>query len=374
MQSPTTPSLPQLPALAAGLLTGLVVACHSSPNSTPAPQPQGESGYDAVAARALSVKVNAAGYKEATFRDGVVMIYVPAGDFTMGNDALTPEVCKNTYPASPAHQVHLSGYWIAKTPTTIGQFSAFIKATGYTTDPERAEYEGPWVYDFAEQGFRSKKGYRWDNAFKDVLARYPELSINEQHPVNAISWYDAIAYTNWLSKETGLRFTLPTEAEWEYAARGTDGRPYPWGSQTPDGTRANYADETFDKYFPNTGQSIVHHGVNDGFAITSPVGSFPAGASPVGALDMAGNLTEWIYDGEYEYTAAAATDPVHPLAKNIRMQKAGFWAGSAGRAGVTPDELENGHNIRSESRQGDDPHSADDHLGFRIAISATPRP
>ena len=126
-------------------------------------------------------------------------------------------------------------------------------------------------------------------------------------------------------------------------------------------------------YFPGTEQSLVHHGVNDGYAITSPVGSFPEGQSPIGALDMAGNLTEWIYDSFFEYTSSPKNNPISLQDNDIRMMKAGFWAGSAGRAGVIPDELVFGHNIRSDARQGDTPNSADDHLGFRIAISYTDR-
>lgn len=327
--------------------------------------------FTKIKQRAKSLKKNKKGFWEADFGDGIVMIYIPNGNFVMGNKNLSKDVTKNTYSPTPEHTVNLSAYWIAKTPVTIGQFRAFIKDTNYITDVEKDKYDGSYVYDFDEKGFLPKKGYKWDNSFKDVLKKYKELSINDNHPVNSVSWYDSIAYTKWLSKKTNIPFILPTEAQWEYAARGNDGRIYPWGNETPDETRANYADESFDKYFPNTGQSIVHKGINDGFAITSPVGSFPNGASYFGALDMAGNLTEWVYDSEYNYTSSSKTNPIFLKNNNIKMQKGGFWAGSAGRANQIPDELENGHNIRLDARQGDDPHSADDHLGFRIAISYT---
>ena len=88
---------------------------------------------------------------------------------------------------------------------------------------------------------------------------------------------------------------------------------------------------------------------------------------------MAGNLTAWVFDRYRAYSPLARTDPVQLEARDIRMQKGGFWAGAAGRFDVTPDEIEFGHNIRSDSRQGDDPASADDHLGCRLAISYTPR-
>ena len=314
---------------------------------------------------------NDLGFWEADFDGAATMILAPGGSFLMGNDALTEAV--TGFAASPAHTVTLSPYWIAKTPVTIGEFRRFVEATGYVTNVELEGHPGPWVYDFNERGFVTKQGHRWDNAFHQVTERFPELTVDDRHPAPNISWHDCIAYANWLTGRHGLPFTLPSEAEWEYAARGDDGRVYPWGNREPDGTRANYADSRFDQYFPGTEQSLVHRGVNDGFAITSPVGSFPAGRSPFGALDMAGNLTEWVFDGYRDYPPEARIDPVHLEATDIRMQKGGFWAGSAGRFEVTPDEIEFGHNIRSDSRQGDDPASADDHLGCRVAISYTPR-
>lgn len=320
-----------------------------------------------VAQVALRMKANSLGFQEAVFDQGPTMIFVPGGTFSMGNDALSQSG------ASPAHNVTVSPYWISKYPVTIGDFRRFVEATSYVTNVELPGHPGSWVYDFKAQGFLTERGHRWDNAFHQVTERFPELTVDDSHPVANVSWYDCIAYSNWMAEMTKLPFTLPSEAEWEFAARGSDGRVYPWGNEVPDGTRANYADEMFDKYFPGTEQSIVHHGVNDGFAITSPVGSFPAGRSPFGGLDMAGNLTEWVFDGDYDYTGEAEVDPIQIDSQGTRMQKAGFWAGSAGRIDVTPDEIEFGHNIRADARQGDDPASADDHLGCRLAISYTPR-
>lgn len=320
-----------------------------------------------VKQKAISFEKNNSGYWEATFERKITMIYIPEGSFNIGNDDV------RIRGAGPSHKVNLSHYWINKTPVTIGQFRAFVEETEYVTEILEEGHTGPWVYDFDERGFITKYGYYWDNAFKDVIAKFPEITINDQHPVNCISWHDCIAFTDWLSEKTGLQFTLPTEAEWEYAARGADGRPYPWGYEEPDGTRANYADDTFEKYFPGTEQARTHYGVNDGFAITSPVGLFRAGKSPFGALDMAGNLTEWVFDYRYSYTTEEVANPICLIKNEERMMKAGFWAASAGRFDQSPDELEIGHNIRSDARQGDDPHSADDHLGFRMAISYTKR-
>lgn len=342
------------------------------PGSSALPRLAPDAEIERVAAVANDVFVNDLGYTEAKLGNAADMILIPGGTFAMGNDALTSDVTGAS--AAPAHSVTLSPYWIAKTPVTIAEYRAFVEATDYQTSVELPGHYGSWIYNFDAKGFVPTPGHRWDNSFHQVTERFPELMVTEQHPVINVSWYDCIAYTNWLSGRHGLPFTLPTEAEWEFAARGTDGRTYPWGEQEPDSTLANYADESFDRYFPGTGQSVVHRGVDDGHAITSPVGSYPAGRSPVGALDMAGNVTEWVFDGYREYTSAHQTDPIGSDELDLRMQKAGFWAGSAGRFGVDPDEIADGHNIRSDARQGDDPASADDHLGCRVAISYTPRP
>lgn len=318
--------------------------------------------------KASSLTQNAQGYWEATFDNGIVLIYVPEGTFTMGNNA------SEWLEASPEHQVNLSHYWISKTPITTGQFRSFVTANNYVTDVEKPGHAGPFVMKMPQgTEFEPTPGFHWDNAYDHIISAFPSIEINDNHPVSCVSWNDAIAYTNWLKQELGLEFSLPTEAEWEYAARGTDGRVYPWGNSSPDGTKANYADETMNQFFPNLGQAIVHTGVNDGYALTSPVGSFPNGASPIGALDMAGNVTEWVYDSYYDYTETPKNNPIQNNADGTRMMKAGFWAGSAGRIGVSPNEVKDGHNIRSDARQGDDQNSADDHLGFRIAVSYTVR-
>ncbi len=324
-----------------------------------------------ITTKAISVTTNTEGYTEATFNNGIVMIYVPTGTFVMGTDDITSGMVNGSSP-SPAHDVTLTHYWICKTPVTTGQFRAFVNETGYKTEVEAPGHSGPYVYDFTDESFLAKAGYHWDNAFKDITANHPELTVTDDHPVSCVSWNDCIAFTNWMATKTGLKFTLPTEAEWEYAARGTDERTYPWGDQLPDGLKANYADSSFNQYFPNVQQAQVHTGVQDGYAITSPVLAFPGGKSPIGAYDMAGNLIEWVFNSEYDYTSGSQTDPIE-LDGDRKLQKGGFWVGAAGRIGVTPNEILEGHNIRSDSREGDGKNSADDHLGFRIGISYTSR-
>jgi formylglycine-generating enzyme required for sulfatase activity len=158
----------------------------------------------------------------------------------------------------------------------------------------------------------------------------------DAQPVVGITWYEAAAYCRWLSVQTGDNYRLPSEAEWEKAARGTDGRIYPWGNQSPDETRANFE-----------------------FGHTMPVESYPAGASPYGVLDMAGNVLEWTRS---KYRA-------YPYAPNDGREK-----------GSKPEEkqftLRGGswyHNrtyVRCAARYGGYPGSGGDLIrGFRVLLS-----
>jgi formylglycine-generating enzyme required for sulfatase activity len=182
--------------------------------------------------KADKVYFNDKGFLEAEFRYGIVMVYIPEGKFIMGTT-------KGEEKELPLHCVYLNGYWIGKYPVTVAQFRAFVKETNYVTDSEKGE--GSWI----EEGGKIRYDVSWDK---------PNFKQEDNHPVICVSWNDANAYTKWLSRKICIDFCLPTEAQWEKAARGADQRTYPWGNQIPDGTYANFADLNYWKRFGSDGR------------------------------------------------------------------------------------------------------------------------
>jgi formylglycine-generating enzyme required for sulfatase activity len=213
------------------------------------------------------------------------MVSIPAGEFLMGSDAGGDN-------EKPQHTVSLDAFEIARYPLTNRQYKAFLDA-----NPDHNAPDG------------------WNDRM------FPAGKAN--HPVVRISWYDAEAYAEWLSRETGKEYRLPTEAEWEKAARGADGRAYPWEGE-------------FDAAKCNTEGAIGD---------TTPVGIYPQGASPYGAMDMAGNVWEWCadwYDPAY-YNQGENHNPRGPAEGERRVLRGGSWfvphdyARCAFRYGYRPD-------------------------------------
>ena len=239
---------------------------------------------------------------------GIPFVYVPAGEFTMGSDTGQSD-------EQPVHKVYLDGYWIMQTEVTNAQYTSCVEA-GACRQPDND---------------------RWNDA--DYA----------QHPVTDISWSDAVTLAGWLATQSGREIRLPTEAEWEKAARGTDGRVYPWGNDW-DARRLNYCDINceFDDWKDKS--------ADDGYARTAPVGSYPDGASPYGALDMAGNVWEWAADcyNESYYAESPERNPTGPDCDNPRVLRGGSWRYLSA-------------NVRAANRNWRVPDYRYDYLGVRLA-------
>ncbi|MGD9148296.1 MAG: formylglycine-generating enzyme family protein, partial [Anaerolineae bacterium] len=191
-----------------------------------------------------------------------IMVEIPAGPFVMGQDDGDRE-------DRPAHEVDLPAYEIDKFEVTNVDFAAFVDATGYQSDGEKIG-----------------KLY-WLDSFKEG---------KESHPVVRVTWNDAVAYCEWVGKR------LPTEAEWEKAARGTESLRFPWGNEWDPG-KANVKET--------------------GLRSTAVVGSFGAGASPFGVEDMAGNVWEWTGDWYEAYPGNSAGDRYY--GEQCRVTRGGGW-------------------------------------------------
>jgi len=227
--------------------------------------------------------------------DKSIYVHIPEGGFIMGSE-------EGDADERPQHKVYLDDYWIMKTEVTNAQYQKFIYAGGYTNP----DY---WDEDAPEWLEKKTKPSCWD-----------DHTLNKsQHPVVCVSWREAKAYTLWLSAMLDLEFGLPTEAQWEKAARGPDGYLYPWGNDW-DGTKLNFCD----KSCPT---NPVDKNLDDGYPYTAPVGSYPSGISPYKLLDMAGNVWEWTSDwyGEEYYSHSPERDPLGPANGEFRVIRGGSW-------------------------------------------------
>ena len=205
---------------------------------------------------------------------GMGLLWIPGGRFEMGGEAYADE--------QPVHWVRVSPFWLGETPVTNRQYGVFLEQTG-GKEPE----------------------YWRDRRFS-----------GPDQPVVGVSWHDATAFCQWLSQALGLAVDLPTEAQWEFAARGSDGREYPWGSEDPDSSRACF-DLDYRKGQP------------------AQVGSFPAGKGPFGTHDQAGNVWEWCRDvwAEDAYQKRSESELLDPITKegdeSVRVLRGGGWSNPA---------------------------------------------
>ncbi len=272
--------------------------------------------------------------------DALEYVYVPPGAFEMGCVAGDSECQEDE---KPSHHVELAhGFWMGRTEVTVEAFRKFVSARNYRTT---AESDG-WSRFFDGKSLVKKEGVAW---------QIPGFEQGPKHPVLHVSWYDARQFCAW----AGGR--LPTEAEWEYAARGgRESARYPWGDgSTPllgGAKQANVADESLKRRHPSL---KVVSGYDDGYAYTSPAGEFAR--NDFGLQDIAGNAGEWCsdwYDKEY-YRAPSGRDPVGPALGLQRVIRGGSWVDDAS-------------NLRASYRVRDAPTYHDSFVGFRCVRDVGP--
>jgi formylglycine-generating enzyme required for sulfatase activity len=244
----------------------------------------------------------------------MLMVLIPAGEFDMGSPEDEPGRLANE---GPRRRVTIgTPFYIGAHEVTVGQFAAFVADAGYVTDAER-DAEGGFGIDFRTGKVRQMPGIAWRNP------GFPEFRQGEDHPVLLISWNDAEAFCRWLTQRENRIYRLPTEAEWEYAARGGRDSAF-WSGSDPASlaAAANVADQRLRDAVPAADWAETW---DDGHAFTAPVGSYPP--NPFGLHDMHGNVWEWVADWHSDgyYTAGAATDPRGPESGSFRAIRGGGW-------------------------------------------------
>lgn len=246
--------------------------------------------------------------------DEMTLVYVPGGVFRMGASAADPDAGRAE---QPEHSVAVDPFWIDQSEVTNSMYRRCVRDGACASPLRRIEFDDP---------------------------RF------ESRPVAWVDWEMAQAYCQWAGRR------LPSEAEWEKAARGLEGNRFPWGQAPPDGHLVNFADDTLE-------EDWADETVDDGFEYSSPVGSYPAGASPFGAFDMAGNVWEWTadwYDPGW-YLDRSGEDPQGPPSSptGSRSVRGGSFLSVAS-------------NVRTTYRYGYGPDTNAADLGFRCAAGAAP--
>lgn len=284
------------------------VPVRSNPVKPPAPTPASKPAATAPVRKAPEINLSPAArmaerqrYPNYVNFAGGEMLLIPTGQFTMGSDR--PDAAPNEQPSS---RVTLGGFYLGRFPVTNEQYEKF--------DPSHRTKRAPWA--------------------------------NELHPVIHVSWNEAVAFCRWLGQKDGKRYRLPTEAEWEYAARGTDGRLYPWGNDFTHGKLANFADARTNLVWRDTT-------INDGYAETAPVGVFPLGASPFGIEELAGNVHEWCNDWYAPYQDKERVNPVGPGGGQQRVLRGGSWRSRMA-------------SLRSVARSSNSPVFQSNDISFRV--------
>ena len=298
------------------------------------------------------------------------MVWIPGGEFWMGADEF-PD-------SQPWHRVYVDGFWMDKTEVSNDQFTQFVKATGYVTVAERtpraADFPGAppenlvagsVVFSPPDRPVELNNHFQWWNYVKGADWRHPEgpqsgIKDRGKHPVVHMAYEDALAYGKWAGKR------LPTEAEFEFAARGgLDRKPYAWGDElTPGG---KFMANTFQGHFPDTNK------IEDGYAGAAPVASFPPNG--YGLYDVAGNVWEWTSDWyRHDYYQTLAS--LGPLTRNPQGAADSF---DPSEPGVKKKTHKGGSFLCTDQycaryivggRGKGEPDTGTNHVGFRLVRDA----
>jgi formylglycine-generating enzyme required for sulfatase activity len=261
------------------------------------------------------------------------MVVIPSGSFDMGSPGSEAGRGKDE---GPVHRVNVATFALGKTEITRGQFAAFVNETSYST--------GDKCWTLEEGKYKERSGRNW---------REPGYPQDDNHPVACINWNDAKACAEWMSRKTGKQYRLPTEAEWEYSARGNTSTARYWGGNPDEACGyANVADKTAQAQIPGASSWSVHK-CTDGFAYTAPVGSFKANA--FGLNDMLGNLWEWTEDSyHHSYKGAPADGSAWQGDGEKRVLRGGSWNSEP-------------RNVRAAVRDSNEPALRFSSFGFRLA-------
>jgi formylglycine-generating enzyme required for sulfatase activity len=275
--------------------------------SSCAPETQARTSQPQSTAATTHSPTPGIGRTQVSPKDNMTMVFIPAGEFRMGGENDDPR-------SFPVHPVYLDAFWFDQTEVTNQMFARFVDSTGYVTDAENAGVSNDFRTVDQTVIWEEVKGLSWNHPDGENS----NIAGFEAHPVVHVSWNDANAYCTWADRR------LPTEAEWEKAASWNDltgeAYRYPWGNHF-DQKRLNFCDR-------NCPYDFATKSLDDGYAKTSPVGSYPDGASSYGALDMSGNVMEWVADwyGADYYENSPASNPLGPDSGHQRISRGGAWA------------------------------------------------
>ncbi len=275
-------------------------AAPSKPVTSPSPSKPTTINTSPIARSQEKLK-----YPNFTNSVGCEMLLITSGAFAMGSNAreATPQ-------EQPVTLVTVGCFYMARFPVTNAQ------------------------YESCDASHRNKRA----------------ATAGDRHPVIHITSLEAEKFCQWLSQKEGRKYRLPTEAEWEYAARGTDDRSYPWGDDLDSGIYANFADV-------NTNFPWRDATIDDGFAEAAPVGSFPRGSSPFGIEDLAGNVFEWCLDYFEPYRGKDIVNRRGPNHGTQRMYRGGSWRSRAS-------------SLRASARHFNLPNYSSNDIGFRVVCEA----